>query len=79
RRAAADTGSTMGKDGGEDISEMVEEEVCMMMEYWRTLVMSCSWGILILGVQDRPDCPALLVTPNCHDTFLRHLEMRREC
>ncbi|MHA1216455.1 MAG: hypothetical protein ACTSPE_07785 [Candidatus Thorarchaeota archaeon] len=34
------------RDGGDDISELVVEEVCMMIEYWRMLVMSChgvSW------------------------------------
>ncbi|MHA1653940.1 MAG: hypothetical protein ACTSYX_08580 [Candidatus Thorarchaeota archaeon] len=51
----------MGRDCGDDISELVEE-VCMMIEYWRTLVMSCSWGVLVVGVQDCPDYPALLVT-----------------
>ncbi|MHA1247347.1 MAG: hypothetical protein ACTSPE_08490 [Candidatus Thorarchaeota archaeon] len=51
------------RDGGDGISELVEEEVCMMIEDWRTLVMSCSWGVLVVGVQDCPDHPALLVTP----------------
>ncbi|MHA1245832.1 MAG: hypothetical protein ACTSPE_00620 [Candidatus Thorarchaeota archaeon] len=52
----------IGRDGGDDISELVEEEVCMMIEYWRTLVMSCSWGVLVVSVQDCPDYPALFVT-----------------
>ncbi|MGQ4871202.1 MAG: hypothetical protein ACP6IT_05135 [Candidatus Thorarchaeota archaeon] len=38
------------RDGGDDISELVEEEVYMMIEYWRTLVMSCSWGALVVSV-----------------------------
>ncbi|MHA2034624.1 MAG: hypothetical protein ACTSX3_04965 [Candidatus Thorarchaeota archaeon] len=54
------------RDGGDDISELVEE-VCMMIEDWRTLVMSCSWGVLVVGVQDCPDHPALLVTQDLLD------------
>jgi len=41
RRAAADTDNMTVRDGGDDISELVEEEVCMMIEDWRTLVISC--------------------------------------
>ncbi|RLI49627.1 MAG: hypothetical protein DRO73_05765 [Candidatus Thorarchaeota archaeon] len=52
----------MGRDGGDDISEVVEEEVCMTIEYWRTLVMSCSWGVLVLSVQDCLDYRPLLDT-----------------
>ncbi|MHA1246531.1 MAG: hypothetical protein ACTSPE_04335 [Candidatus Thorarchaeota archaeon] len=40
----------MERDGGDDISELVEEEVYMMIEDWRTLVMSCSWGALVVSV-----------------------------
>ncbi|RLI48905.1 MAG: hypothetical protein DRO73_07895 [Candidatus Thorarchaeota archaeon] len=39
-RRAADTVNMTVRGGGGDISELVEE-VCMMIEYWRTLVMSC--------------------------------------
>jgi len=35
----------------------------MMIEDWRTLVISCSWGALVVSVQDCPDYLALLVTP----------------
>ena len=47
------------RDGGDDISELVEE-ACIIIEYWRTLVMS--WGALVVSVQDCPDYLALLVT-----------------
>ncbi|MHA1858241.1 MAG: hypothetical protein ACTSUU_02225 [Candidatus Thorarchaeota archaeon] len=47
RRAAADTDNMTVRDSIYNISELVEEEVCMMIEDWRTLVMSChgvSWS-----------------------------------
>jgi len=58
---AADTDNMTVRGGGDDISQLVEE-VRMMIEDWRRLVMSCSWGALVISVQDCPDYPALLVT-----------------
>ncbi len=61
--AAADTDNVMGKDSINKISDLVEEEVCIDGKVLENGGDVMSRGILVLTIQDSPDCQPLLVIP----------------
>ncbi|MHA1734826.1 MAG: hypothetical protein ACTSV8_00450 [Candidatus Thorarchaeota archaeon] len=60
RRGATGTDNMTVRDSIDNIDELVEE-VCIMMEYWRMLVMSCR-GVHWSSVSKYLDYQPLLVT-----------------
>ncbi|MHA1248297.1 MAG: hypothetical protein ACTSPE_13295 [Candidatus Thorarchaeota archaeon] len=53
----------LGKDSINKISELVEEEVCIEGRVLEDIGDVMLWGVLVLTVQDCPDCHPLLVIP----------------
>ncbi|MHA1652957.1 MAG: hypothetical protein ACTSYX_09375 [Candidatus Thorarchaeota archaeon] len=53
----------MRKDSINKIGELVEEEVCNEGRVLEDVGDVMSWGVLVLTVQDCPDCHPLLVIP----------------